>query len=126
MRQRLPIALSVAALVVAVLGSTSLGEAARNGMASGVSKAKRAAGLTSSKTASRGPRGRRGPRGFRGPRGPRGFLGAPGEKGDKGDKGEGRLRDRVTVHESSLWTSFMGPRNVPGGGAQNAKPNRAK
>jgi hypothetical protein len=87
MRQRLPIALSVAALVVAVLGSTSLGEAARNGMASGVSKAKRAAGLTSSKTSSRGPRGRRGPRGYRGPRGPRGFLGAPGEQGAKGEQG---------------------------------------
>lgn len=89
MRQRLPIALSSAALVVALLGATSLGEAARNGAASTYTKAKKAAGLGSAKSsARRGPRGPRGPRGYRGLRGPRGFLGAPGEKGEKGDKGD--------------------------------------
>jgi hypothetical protein len=89
MRQRLPIAISLAALVVAVLGSTSLGEAARNGVTSGVSKAKQAAGLGAERQAvRRGPRGPRGPRGRRGPRGYRGFLGSPGENGAKGDKGD--------------------------------------
>ena len=79
MRQRLPLAISVAALVVALLGATSLGEAARNGVASGVTKAKRATGLGAAKqTARRGPRG---PRGYRGPRG---FQGPPGEKGEPG------------------------------------------
>jgi hypothetical protein len=86
MRQRLPIALSAAALVVALLGATSLGEAARNGVTASVDKAKQATGLGAKKrSARRGPRGPRGRRGFRGPRGPRGFMGPPGEKGEKGD-----------------------------------------
>ncbi|HET7856401.1 MAG TPA: hypothetical protein VFL41_08095 [Gaiellaceae bacterium] len=86
MRQRLPIALSSAALVVAVLGATSLGEAARNGAASGLEKAKQATGLAGTKSSAR--RGPRGPRGYRGPRGPRGFQGPPGDPGEKGEKGE--------------------------------------
>lgn len=90
MRQRLPIALSLAALVVALLGSTSLGDAARDGVASSVSKAKQASRLGSSKsTARRGPRGPRGRRGPRGVRGPRGFQGPPGDTGEKGEPGPG-------------------------------------
>jgi Collagen triple helix repeat (20 copies) len=88
-KDRLPIAISVAALVVALLGVTGLGEAAQDGVTAGVSKAKSAAGLSASKVSARrgprGPRGRRGPRGYRGPRG---FQGPPGDKGDKGDKGD--------------------------------------
>lgn len=88
-KDRLPIAISVAALVVALLGVTGLGEAAQDGVTAGVSKATRAAGLSANKAAARrgprGPRGRRGPRGYRGPRG---FQGPPGDKGDKGDKGD--------------------------------------
>jgi Collagen triple helix repeat (20 copies) len=88
-KDRLPIAISVAALVVALLGITGLGEAAQNGVTAGVSKAKSAAGLSatnvSARRGPRGPRGRRGPRGYRGPRG---FQGPPGDKGDKGDKGD--------------------------------------
>jgi hypothetical protein len=82
-KQRLSIALSAAALAVALLSSTSLGQAARDG----VTKAKRATGLSASgkQTARRGPRG---PRGYRGYRGLRGFQGPPGDKGDKGDKGD--------------------------------------
>ena len=88
MKERLPIAISVAALVVAVLGSTGLGEAAQNGVTAGASKAKRATGLGAEKSsARRGPRGPRGYRGYRGYRGLRGFQGPPGDKGDKGDKG---------------------------------------
>jgi hypothetical protein len=82
MRQRLPLAISLAALVVAVLGSTSLGEAARDGVTRGVSKAKQATGLSPSKSSAR--RGPRGPRGYRGRRGPRGFQGPPGDRGDPG------------------------------------------
>jgi hypothetical protein len=87
-KERLPIAISVAALVVAVLGSTGLGEAAQNGVTAGASKAKRATGLGAEKSsARRGPRGPRGYRGYRGYRGLRGFQGPPGDKGDKGDQG---------------------------------------
>lgn len=87
-KERLPIAISIAALVVAVLGSTGLGEAAQNGVTAGASKAKRATGLGAEKSsARRGPRGPRGYRGYRGYRGLRGFQGPPGDKGDKGDQG---------------------------------------
>jgi hypothetical protein len=90
-KERLPIAISVAALVVAVLGVTGLGEAAQDRVTAGVAKAKRAAGLAPTRASARGPRGPRGRRGPRGYRGPRGFQGPPGEnglKGDKGDKGD--------------------------------------
>jgi Collagen triple helix repeat (20 copies) len=87
-KDRLPIAISVAALVVALLGVTGLGEAAQDGVTAGVSKAKRAAGLAPTRTTARGPRGPRGRRGPRGYRGPRGFQGPPGENGAKGDKGD--------------------------------------
>jgi hypothetical protein len=80
-KERLAVAISAAALFVAVLGTTSLGEAARDVARSGADVAKKATGQRSA------VRGRRGPRGPRGRRGPRGFLGAPGEKGEKGDPG---------------------------------------
>lgn len=89
MHQRLPIAISVAALVVAVLGSTSLGDAARDGIQKGVRAAESLKpGSTEKASARRGPRGPRGRRGPRGYRGLRGFQGPPGDKGDKGDKGD--------------------------------------
>jgi hypothetical protein len=87
-KDRLPIAISIAALVVALLGVTGLGEAAQDGVTAGVTKAKRAAGLAPQRSSARGPRGPRGRRGPRGYRGPRGFQGPPGENGVKGDKGD--------------------------------------
>jgi hypothetical protein len=87
-KDRLPIAISIAALVVALLGATGLGEAAQNGVTAGVSKAGQATGLTAQRRTARGPRGPRGRRGPRGYRGYRGFQGPPGDKGDKGDKGD--------------------------------------
>ena len=72
--QRLAVALSAAALVVALLGATPLGNAAQNTVTKVVRIGK------SSKQA-------RGARGPRGPRGLRGFQGPPGVKGDKGDTG---------------------------------------
>jgi hypothetical protein len=102
MRQRLPIALSSAALVVALLGATSLGEAARNGAASGYTKAKQVTGLSSAKSsARRGPRGPRGRRGLRGIRGPRGFQGPPGDTGEKGDKGDPGPGDAYETRSSA-------------------------
>jgi hypothetical protein len=80
--QKLTLAIASAALVVALLGATPLGQAAGDAVKSGTRLAKKATGQKSER---RGPRG---PRGFRGARGPRGFLGAPGEQGPKGDQGD--------------------------------------
>ena len=72
--QRLAVVLAAAALVVALLGATPLGNAAQKTVTKVVRAGK------SSKSA-------RGPRGPRGPRGLRGFQGPPGVKGDKGEAG---------------------------------------
>ena len=69
---RLAVVLAAAALVVALLGATPLGNAAQKTVTKVVGK--------SSKSA-RGPRGPRGPRGYRG------FQGPPGVKGDTGPAG---------------------------------------
>ncbi len=107
-KERLPIAISIAALVVAVLGATGLGEAAQNGVTAGATKAKRATGLGAEKSsARRGPRGPRGYRGYRGYRGLRGFQGPPGDKGDKGDKGD-------TGPSDGFFASSETPVNISG------------
>ena len=72
--QRLAVGLAAAALVVALLGATPLGNAAEKTVKHVVRVAKPA----------KEARGRRGPRGYRGPRG---FQGPPGVKGDKGETG---------------------------------------
>jgi hypothetical protein len=82
MRERLPLVLSATAVFIAVLGSTSLGQAAGNAVGQTVQKAKSSAGFGPSASqvlrGPRGPRGRRGPRGFRGLPGDDGADGAPG------------------------------------------------
>ena len=98
MKDRIPIAISVAALVVALLGVTGLGEAAQNGVTAGVGKAKSAAGMSNAKTTAR--RGPRGPRGYRGYRGYRGFQGPPGDKGDKGDQGDRGPSDAIAARST--------------------------
>jgi collagen triple helix repeat protein len=85
--QRLSVALAAAALAVSLLGSTSLGRAARDGIKAGVKAAAPTSAQKTSAVQARGPRGLRGRRGFRGARGPRGFQGPPGDKGDRGDLG---------------------------------------
>jgi hypothetical protein len=71
---RLAVVLAAAALVVALLGATPLGNAAQNTVTKVVRVGK-------SSKAARGPRG---PRGYRGPRG---FQGPPGIKGETGPAG---------------------------------------
>jgi Collagen triple helix repeat (20 copies) len=113
MRQRIPIVVSVTALVVAILGSTSLGEAASNAVrATFANNADKVDGIHASRKPTagrllplgknkkfpasvlpltRGPRGPAGPAGATGPAGPAGATGpagAQGAKGDKGDKGD--------------------------------------
>lgn len=77
---RLAVALSAAALLVALLGSTPLGNAAQKTVKQVVRAGK------AEKSGARGPRGKRGPRG---PRGLRGFQGPPGDKGDPGSPTDG-------------------------------------
>ena len=91
MQQRLPIALSAAALVVAVLGATPFGEAAGDAASKVLGAAEAVVtdstfDTTASPTATlqRGPRG---PRGKRGPRGLRGLKGARGPRGVRGLRG---------------------------------------
>jgi hypothetical protein len=95
MKARLPIALALSGLVVALLGSTSVGQAASDAAKASVSKARSStlAGplrAKASKPIRRGPRGRRGkrgPRGLRGPIGPAGPVGPVGATGATGAQG---------------------------------------
>jgi hypothetical protein len=75
--QRLAVVLSAAALVVALLGATPLGNAAEKTVKKVVRAGK------AEKPSARGPRGRRGPRG------PHGFQGPPGDKGEPGSPTDG-------------------------------------
>ena len=100
---RLPVALSVAALVVAVLGVTPLGEAARKtvrvalfarnaGMVNGIKASRRPVPgrLLALDRTGRFPASvlRPPPPGVRGPMWPRGFTGAAGPPGPPGPEGE--------------------------------------
>ena len=86
MRRKLPLAVSLAALVVAALGWTSIGGTASSvqakggsvplGAAAKVSKAVLHTSAVRAKAVR--AKARRGPRGFRGPRGKTGPAGAPG------------------------------------------------
>jgi len=94
MRGRIAISLAFAALVVAALGSTSVGQAASSAVKAGVSKARssqlagplrvQAGNVT---RGPRGPRGKRGPRGLTGPVGPAGAIGPAGPAGVNGAQG---------------------------------------
>ena len=77
---RLAVALSAAALLIALLGATPLGNAAQKTVKQVVRAGK------AEKSGARGPRGKRGPRGLRGLRG---FQGPPGDKGDPGSPTDG-------------------------------------
>ncbi len=96
--QRLAVALAAAALVVALLGATPLGNAAQNTVTKIVRVGK----------ASKPARGKRGPRG---PRGLRGFQGPPGTKGDTGPAGglpngfEARSANPVQITGTSAETA---------------------
>ena len=89
MRERLPIVLSAAALVVALLGVTPLGQAAGSAAANGLTTAKVSLGGAEFGTAGAGakPRVIRGPRGRTGPRGPAGPAGSVGPAGSAGSAG---------------------------------------
>ena len=88
-KNRLGIALGLAALVVAALGTTSAGQAAGDALKASVGNAGVAGPLATQvvRRGPRGPRGRRGPRGLVGPRGPAGPVGPTGATGATGAQG---------------------------------------
>ena len=79
---KIPIALSLTALIVSVLGASSIGEAGINGT-NRLAKAE----LQNVGLVKRGPRGPRGPRGLRGLRGLPGLAGPTGPTGSAGPAG---------------------------------------
>jgi Collagen triple helix repeat (20 copies) len=94
-KQRLAVTLAFTALVVALLGSTSVGQAASDNVKAGVNKARtskyagplRVQAGEQVRRGPRGPRGKRGLRGLTGPAGPQGPAGATGATGPQGPAG---------------------------------------
>jgi len=99
MGNRLAIAISSAALVVAVLGVSPLGGAA-------IRAGTQATGLSGKNTT--GPRGPRGPRGRRGPRGGPGRPGARGPTGAKGATGQKGSTGSAGAPASQHWAVVAG------------------
>jgi hypothetical protein len=95
---RLAVALSAAALVVALLGATPLGNAAEKTVRHVVRVAKPA-------KQARGPRGPRGPRGLRGFQGPPGARGETGPAGGLPDGFEARNTTAVEITGTSADTA---------------------
>jgi Collagen triple helix repeat (20 copies) len=98
MKKQLPLAISIAALILAAIGSTSIAHSAAQAtpkaqaggatavrVETGSTKPLRAA--TAAARPIRGPRGPRGPRGRPGPRGLRGLVGPAGPEGPTGAQG---------------------------------------
>jgi len=85
MKGRLSIALALTALIVAVLGSTSVGQAASHAVKGGLNKARSSTLAGPLRVQASQPR--RGPRGPRGLKGPRGLTGPPGPQGIQGIQG---------------------------------------
>lgn len=84
MKQRLSLALSAAAFLVAVLGVTPFGRAAGHYVGASAHSVAVETGLV---RGPRGPRGRPGPRGLRGRSGAQGVQGAKGDQGPVGAQG---------------------------------------
>jgi hypothetical protein len=130
MRQKLPLALSLAALVVAALGWTSIGGTASSVQAKGGSvplgaavaaKVSKAVLHTSGLRAKAvRARPRRGPRGFRGPRGPAGPAGAAGATNVT------TAQFAYTVSGSSAawaWQACAAGQKATGGGVRSDNPS---
>lgn len=120
----IPVALSIAALVVAVLGSTPYGEAAAKRVvkrALYALNADKVDGIDASRTPRAGQllaldgsgkfpasvvpggSGTQGPAGPEGPQGPPGPAGPQGEKGEKGDQGEKGEQGEPGAAAARLW-----------------------
>jgi collagen triple helix repeat protein len=106
MKNRLPIALAFTALVVSLLGSTSIGQAASNAAKASIAKARSNALAgplrTSAGEVRRGPRGLRGKRGLRGLRGLTGPPGATGATGASGPTGPAGAPNPNAVNSDKL------------------------
>jgi hypothetical protein len=121
---RIAVALSTAALVVAVLGATSLGSAAGS-VTRSVLTANEAEAVKKPKPGPRGPRGRRGPAGRPGPPGakgepgPRGQAGPAGERGAQGERGPQGERGEAGT---AMATRVRSTREVSTGSGQTSWP----
>ena len=146
MKQRLPLILSITALVVSLLGATPLGQAARSAVSQVVPLARTAnyaknAGMLNGHSSSRVPRagqipvvGRNGKLpatlGAVGPIGPAGAKGDTGPKGDAGAAGVSgyqRVQQQVNAPSgngktSSYTISCPGGKSVLGGGFNFSRP----
>jgi hypothetical protein len=130
MRQRMPLIVATAALVVALLGSTPLGRAAEDALQQVVPRAKRAdfaanAGKLNGHRSSVNPRrgqipvvgadGKLAPSlGAVGPKGDPGPQGAQGPQGGPGMSGYMRVSENITVPDSDNGTPDFGV-SCPGG-----------
>jgi Collagen triple helix repeat (20 copies) len=136
MRQRIPIVLSVTALLVALLGATPYGEAGTNAvLATFAQNAGKLGGFAPSKSAKkntvvvRGANGKidraslpatasalgvRGPQGAQGPSGPAGPAGAQGERGLQGEAGAQGLPGQQGVSGPQGEQGPQGPQGAQG------------
>lgn len=105
MKGKIPVALSITALIVAVFGFTSLGGAAYKSHSKAAKASKVVKKKPAAKRGPRGPRGLRGPAGPQGPAGPAGPAGAPGAKGDPGDSGSVRAEGAASSVDVDNFTS---------------------
>lgn len=123
--KRLPVVLSIAALVIAVMGVTSLGEAAKNALpfARNADRIDMLHASTRAKAGQLYPLGKnakfpasvlsvtRGPRGYPGVEGPRGIQ---GEKGVQGAQGPAGVFSAKNVTQVDGPSTYMAP-NTPSG-----------
>lgn len=118
---KLPIALSLAALVIAVLGSTPVGDAAsrlvlpKNSVGTAQLKPGAVIGSKIKPGSIRAEHFKAGqlPQGSSGPAGP---PGPKGDKGEKGDRGEPAMRLWAQVNADGSIASSSGVKAGPGGG----------
>jgi hypothetical protein len=106
---RLHWALTITALVVAVLGTTPLGSAT---VRTGLTAVK--APLYATHILSRGPRGPRGPRGYRGPKGDTGSQGPQGSAGPQGPQGVGGSQGPAGLQGPKGDKGNIGPAGIAG------------
>ena len=127
MRQRLPLILSITALIVAMLGWTGVGEATRNALVPkknsvGTQHIKNGSILmedlaADTQQALRGDRGKKGKPGAKGDRGAKGQLGPKGKRGYEGRVGPTGKRGEKGLRGIKGPKGAKGAQGISGGGS---------